>query len=201
MYVLQNEGKRRIMKEIRFSAILIVIALVMQLSGKTGFILLQYQRERILSGELWRLLTGHLLHLSWTHMWMNLAALVLIGLIFRKSYAEKIWWLLLGVSMLGVDLGLLLFNPEISWYVGLSGALHGIFAGLAILYWRSEGRTGGLFLLVLVVKLVLEQWSGALPGSAELSGGTVIVDAHLYGAIAGGLAASLVRLNWAKRQL
>ena len=185
------------MKEMRFSAILIFLVLVMQLSGEAGFILLQYQREKILSGELWRLLSGHLVHLSWSHMWMNLIALVLISLIFKKYFAEKVWWWLLGASVLGVDLGLLLFNPEISWYVGLSGVLHGIFTGLAVLSWRcNKGSGGRLFLFVLVVKLAVEQWSGTLPGSAELSGGRVIVDAHMYGAIAGGLAALFMKTIW-----
>lgn len=188
------------MKEIRFSAILIFIALLAQFSGKAGFILLQYQREKILSGELWRLISGHLIHLSWSHMWMNLLALVLIALIFKNLYSEKVWWLLLGASMLGIDLGLLLFNPEIIWYVGLSGVLHGIFAGLALLYWRTTGIKGSILLLGIIIKLVVEQWNGALPGSAELSGGRVIIDAHLYGALAGILTALVMRPDWAKME-
>ena len=186
------------MKEIRFSAILIFIALLAQFSGKAGFILLQYQRDKILSGELWRLISGHVIHLSWSHMWMNLLALVLIGLIFKNLYSEKVWWLLLGISMLGVDLGLLLLDPKITWYVGLSGALHGVFAGLALLYLRTTGLKGGILLFLIIIKLLVEQWNGALPGSANLSGGRVIIDAHLYGALAGMLAASFIKLGWAR---
>lgn len=184
------------MREMRFSVILILLALSIQFSGETGFILLQYQREEILSGELWRLISGHALHLSWSHMWMNLAALVLTGLIFKNLYSEKVWWLLCGVSVLGVDLGLLLLDPEIVWYVGLSGALHGVFAGLAVLYWRTTGIKGSMLLLGIIIKLVVEQWGGALPGSAELSGGRVIINAHMYGAIAGILAALLMKISW-----
>ncbi len=189
------------MKEIRFSAILIFIALLAQFSGKAGFILLQYQREKILSGELWRLISGHIVHLSWSHMWLNLLALVLIVLIFKDLYSEKVWWLLLGTSMLGIDLGPLLFNPEIIWYVGLSGVLHGIFVGLALLYWRTTGVKGSILLLGIIIKLVAEQWNGALPGSAELSGGRVIIDAHLYGALAGMLTALVMRPGWAKMEV
>jgi len=50
--------------------------------------------------------------------------------------------------------------------------------------------------LVLVAfvaaKLVWEQTGGPLPGSEATSGGTVIVDAHLYGALGGFIAAYLM---------
>ena len=39
----------------------------------------------------------------------------------------------------------------------------------------------------LIAKLVYEALVGPLPGSAESSGGAVIVAAHVYGAIAGAI--------------
>jgi hypothetical protein len=42
---------------------------------------------------------------------------------------------------------------------------------------------------VVVGKLLYEQLVGPLPGSESVAGGTVIVNAHLYGAVGGGLAA------------
>jgi membrane associated rhomboid family serine protease len=39
--------------------------------------------------------------------------------------------------------------------------------------------------LLVCGKLLWEQAVGPLPGSAEVAGGKVIVDAHLYGAIGG----------------
>jgi hypothetical protein len=53
---------------------------------------------------------------------------------------------------------------------------------------------------VLVGKLAWEQWHGALPLSGDMS---VVVDAHLYGAIGGALAGAAVWLHsrgwWAGR--
>ena len=41
--------------------------------------------------------------------------------------------------------------------------------------------------LLVVGKLSWEQFDGALPGSESVAGGLVVVDAHLYGALAGAL--------------
>lgn len=44
-----------------------------------------------------------------------------------------------------------------------------------------------LLLLIIIAKLTWEQIAGPLPGSEATAGGNVIVDAHLYGAVAGYL--------------
>ena len=86
-------------------------------------------------------------------------------------------------------IGLMLYalNPHLHYYVGLSGVLHGLFVVGA---WgeRQHFRVSAYVLLALVfAKLVWEQLYGAMPGSESMIGGQVLVDAHLYGAIAGGL--------------
>ena len=48
------------------------------------------------------------------------------------------------------------------------------------------------FAIVVVAKLAHEQWAGGETATAQLIDGNVIVDAHLYGAIA-GLAWGLLR--------
>ena len=82
--------------------------------------------------------------------------------------------------------------PELDWYVGLSGVLHGCMAaGLAA--WLARARDP-LVLLVAVLfaaKLGWEQWQGPLPFTAGTLALPVIVEAHSYGAL-GGLAAALV---------
>lgn len=159
---------------------------------------LRYDRTAILDGEIWRLLSAHIAHLGWGHLAMNLGGLALIWMLFGRFYTARQW---LGVTlfcMLGISLGLLALQPGVHWYVGLSGVLHGLFmagalASLAAGY-RAELALLGLF----IAKLVWEQMYGALPGSAELAGGTVLVESHLYGAITGLLAAA-PRLIHARR--
>jgi rhomboid family GlyGly-CTERM serine protease len=157
--------------------------------------LLRYDRDAILAGQLWRLLTGHLVHLGGSHLVMNLVGLALIWMLFGRLMSTAAWLATLLSSALTVSLGLLVFNPELMWYVGLSGVLHGMFLAGAILSIVSGYRAEILLLGFIVAKLVWEHWVGPLPGSAEVAGGNVVVDAHLYGAIA-GVVVALVIVLW-----
>ena len=47
-------------------------------------------------------------------------------------------------------------------------------------------------LVIFAAKLGWEQLAGPLPFTGETAGGPVIVDAHLYGAVGGALAALLI---------
>lgn len=156
--------------------------------------LLRYERTGLAAGEVWRLLGAHLVHLSWSHTLLNGAAVVLIGVIF-STRATLMWWLVaLAVSIVAIDLGLWFVSTDVGWYVGLSGALHGLFAVGAWLEWRQGQRSGLYLMLGLIAKLVFEQFAGALPMTAGAAGGPVVVDAHLYGALGGALACVLMRV-------
>lgn len=170
-----------------FAVVLCVIILLTQLGGSDASVWLRYDRSGILSGEVWRLITGHLIHLGWSHLLMNMIGLLLIWLLFGHLIRVRSWLLICTFSAIGVSGGMLLFNSELKWYVGLSGVLHGMFVAGAVVSVRAGYRAELLLLLGLVAKLGWEQVVGPLPGSAEFAGGNVIVDAHLYGAISGFL--------------
>ena len=170
-----------------FPLIVVIIILGIQILDGNKLALLDYQRENIFNGQWWRLVSGHFVHMTWMHMMLNLAGFVVIWLIFKNILDQKIWWLLTLGSMLGVDVGLLIFHPEVKWYVGLSGVLHGLFAAGAIFQIRLYGVRGIIYLIFLILKLFWEQFNGSLPGSAELTGARVIIEAHLYGAIGGSI--------------
>ncbi|PZN30990.1 MAG: rhombosortase [Proteobacteria bacterium] len=156
---------------------------------------LAYQRQAVLAGECWRLLTGHLVHGSATHLFLNLVGLGLCAHLFRDAYDARQWLSIAGTAALAMAAGFVLFEPQLAWYVGFSGILHGILAAGAVAWWQQRPRLLALALSVLVcAKLAWEQWRGALSLSGDMP---VIVDAHLYGA-AGGLAAALV-IAWRRR--
>lgn len=148
---------------------------------------LRFDRDAILHGEVWRLLTAHLAHLTWSHLAMNVAGLWLIWLLFGKGLSTRYWLLILVGSAVGVSLGLLAFRADILWYVGLSGVLHGLFISGCLMDLRSGRKDALLLLVLIVIKLAWEQASGPLPGSEATAGGKVVVDAHLYGAICGAV--------------
>lgn len=155
---------------------------------------LRYERTAVLAGEYWRLLTGHFVHGSTAHLALNLAGLALVAVLFARDFSLGEWLLILLASIAAIDIGFVFYEPQLEWYVGFSGVLHGALAAGAIAWWRHESRHLALALsLIVVAKLAWEQWRGALPFSGDMS---VIVDAHLYGALGGALAAGVL---WSKR--
>ena len=173
---------------------LVVAALAIgaQLGGDALQHLLRYDRDAILYGEVWRLLTGNFLHLGAMHLLLNLAGLALIWMFFGPRFNHAQWIVIVVVTALATGAGLLVLTPEVGWYVGLSGALHGYFVAGCMAEIRLKFREGWWLLLAITLKLAWEQWQGAMPGTADLAGGEVIVDAHLFGALS-GLAAILLK--------
>lgn len=156
---------------------------------------LRLEPGSIRMGEIWRLFSGHFLHLSWKHYALNGAALMVICGLFASSLTAValVGWII--VSALAVGLGLLWFEPGLGWYVGLSGVLHGLLTAGGLDALGKRERIGGLILIALGLKLAWEQAYGPMPGSEASAGGAVIVNAHLYGALGGAIAAAAQRLK------
>jgi rhomboid family GlyGly-CTERM serine protease len=104
------------------------------------------------------------------------------------------WLFVLVFTAVVTGLGLYWFNPELIRYVGLSGVLHGLFIYGAVREVRYYPFSGYVLLLLLVGKLFWEYINGPLPGSEEMTGGHVVVAAHLYGATGGFVAVVLTGL-------
>ena len=164
---------------------LIVIIVLLSIAGDNASQWLQFERSAIADGEIWRMLTANLVHLGWSHSLLNLAGLVLIWMLFGNNYSWRQWLIIIISSFLATTLGLLLFNNDIKWYVGLSGSLHGLFIAGALAEARIKSPMATVLLVVVAMKLLWEQFQGPLPGTSDVAGGTVIVDAHLYGALSG----------------
>lgn len=160
---------------------------------------LKYDRHLVWNGEPWRFLTANFVHLTWSHYGMNMGALGLMWLMFVSRLNSLEWVLVILLASLVVSTGVQLLNPNLIWFVGLSGTLHGIIlAGV----WREfpKDRVFACSVGALTIaKLTYEQIYGAMPGSEDTAGGPVIVDAHLYGAIGGVItimAIDLGKLLW-----
>lgn len=172
------------------AAVLVLLPLTLSLGGESWRQALRYERQAVLAGEYWRLLTAHLVHGTMRHLLLNVAGLGVIAALFPRDYAPAGWLLILLFSVLAIDLGFVFCEPQLSWYLGLSGVLHGALAAGAAAWWRHESKALALSLsALLLVKLTWEQWLGSLPLSGDLP---VVVDAHLYGAVGGALAAAVL---------
>ena len=94
--------------------------------------LLRFERPVFDRGVLWPLLTSQLVHLSIAHTALNASALMLSLLVWSRWISLRHQLTGLGGGALGVAL-LLAFDTDASYYAGLSGALHGLWAGNAIM--------------------------------------------------------------------
>lgn len=162
------------------------LLVLLTLSGEDGRAWLRYDRAALAGGELWRLVTAHMVHLDLHHVLLNCLGLALMWILFARDYPPRQWLVIVLGSMAAIDAGFALWDSTLRWYVGSSGALHGVMAAGTLAHLRRRERDGWLLAAFLIGKLAWEQGVGALP----LSGSDpVVVDAHLFGA-AGGLAAA-----------
>jgi len=155
---------------------------------------LKFDRQAIANGRVWLLLTGNFVHLGVPHLLLNMAGLVLVGLLVWPNFNFLQWLIILCVSSIGVCIGLYLFDPGVSYYVGFSGTLHGLILAGTLADFKRFPRAAALLLLLVVGKLLWEQINGPMPGSEETVGGSVVVNSHLYGAITGGLVGGILLL-------
>lgn len=145
----------------------------------------RYHRGAIAAGEWWRLLTGHIDHLNWTHLLMNGLCLALLLALFRplgKPSRTLLLWLL---AALMISAMMWFFSPNITWYVGLSGSLYALVV-YAIATDTSYPIIFRIFALGLTLfKVGVEQLNGDISFMSGLVSGPVAVDSHLYGVISG----------------
>lgn len=177
----------------RLPAILCVVVLLPALLGTAAVELLRFDRSGIADGELWRLVSGHLVHLGWPHLILNVAGLLLVWLLAGDQYTLRQWIVVLLGSLLGVSSGLWYLDADLEWYVGLSGVLHGLLLAGLIPGVRTLSGESLTIAVVVIGKLAYEQLVGPLPGSESTAGGAVVVNAHLYGAVGGVLAALCIQ--------
>lgn len=172
-------------------ALLAAVALFLlpETAGTAARDTMSYQRAAVADGQWWRLLTAHFVHLDFEHAALNGMGLVLMWALFARDYPPVRWLAIYLGTVLTVSAGLWFFNRELAWYVGASGALHGVMTAGTLAHLRRGDLDGWILAVFIVVKLGYEQFAGALPfaGSPD-----TIVDAHLYGAIGGVVLALLI---------
>lgn len=152
---------------------------------------LRFDRELVENGSWWLLLSCNFVHLGLNHLLLNLSGLCLIYFLLWPNYSTTQWLIITVVSSLGVGIGVYLWSPELHWYVGFSGALHGLMIAGAIADIGRYPKSGSALLVLIITKLSYEQLFGAVPGSESAAGGAVAVDSHLYGAMVGASCALL----------
>jgi len=152
----------------------------------------RFNRNLVEQGDVWLLLSGHIVHLNWSHWLLNMAGLAIVAFFFSPYASLKQWLLVIMVSAVIISAGIWWWVLDVDYYVGLSGILHGLFLYGALREIRFYPVSGYVLTAVLFAKLLWEFFYGALPGSEDMAGGRVLTESHLLGAIGGILCWLLV---------
>ena len=168
------------------SLALALFMLALSTSSETIFNALSLRPEAIKEGEVWRLVTGNLVHFGWAHTLMNVAAFLLCSFALLAQQTPQKFIALFIWCCVVVGLGIYYLNPEYLTYAGLSGTIHGlIVVGLA------QSLTHPLWIrLGALALLIAKLWQEHSPNYVATDLQTLVpvaiaTDAHFYGAIAG----------------
>ena len=81
---------------------------------------LVYDRSAIISGQFWRMITGHLVHFSFGHMFYDMTVLAVTGWFIKFLEYRHLTFLCL-ISSILISMSMLVMLPEMSRYGGMSG--------------------------------------------------------------------------------
>jgi rhomboid family GlyGly-CTERM serine protease len=171
-------------------AVLFVALILPELGGDAARAALRYDRAAVADGEWWRFLTAHIVHLDFEHAVLNALGLVLMWALFARDYLARAWMFIVLTSIVAIDAGFWFRDTGLTWYVGSSGALHGVMAAGTLAHLLRRDLDGWILAAFVIVKLAFEQSTGALPFAEGDS--SVVVNAHLYGALGGLLGAAAI---------
>lgn len=192
-------NKQRLQQALYWLPPLIVIATAtaIYLKQDTLGTLLSYDRRQILAGDYWRIASGHLTHTNLNHLLLNCFGLMLAWSLMPLRRRPDT--ALAGLAIIGVlcGLALLLFEPQITWYRGLSGVIHALLVLGALFNIATAGErfTGLVVLLVVALKLFSESFRTSGSMVTALIGAPAVTEAHFWGALAGAAVAILLLLG------
>lgn len=168
------------------TALLIVAFVVLYICH--SYVDLSYRRDLVDSGQWWRLFSGQFVHNNNSHLFSNMAALLLCRVLLSIVYGERdfILSLLSCAFMTGVLIHFLL--PSYEYYLGVSAALYGVLIAGALAMWRGRPYAGASLFVLIIAKLSLDYLvPDSVDGVSERIGVPVAVEAHFVGVFAGVL--------------
>ncbi|WP_311416900.1 rhomboid family intramembrane serine protease [Microbacterium sp. ISL-103] len=133
------------------------------------------------------IVAGPLLHADWAHLIANSLPLLILGCLVAVEGARRFWTVTAYAAVIG-GLGTWLVNAPGALTVGASGLVFGYF-GYTVMRVFAPGRVAHRVLYAVIAIVVI-----GLYGSTMLAGVVGVREgiswqAHLFGAVGGGLAA------------
>ncbi|MFJ4222703.1 rhomboid family intramembrane serine protease [Microbacterium sp. NPDC089695] len=173
----------------RFASPLLLLAVmwVVQLADAilpgsfTGFGLRSWDLDGLMG-----IVVGPLLHANWQHLIANTVPLLVLGCLVAVEGARRFWIVTALAAVVG-GLGTWLLNAPGTLTVGASGLVFGYF-GYTVLRVFAPGRVSHRILYAVIALVVIALYGGSmLAGVVGVREG-ISWQAHLFGAVGGGLA-------------
>jgi len=150
--------------------------------------LLIYDRAAIDGGEIWRLVTGNLVHFSPSHFLYDVVPLFVAGAVIEMRGSRRFAILCLA-SAATIGATVYVGRPELSVFGGLSGIVMAAFTYLCLDGLNESGawrRLCQVALILLVVKMSIEMtlgWSLESFAESESPSFVPVPSAHIAGAV------------------
>jgi rhomboid family GlyGly-CTERM serine protease len=192
VYLIQILGRDQKYSFPLATALVTVFALVVFFAPLLADLAL-YNRTAILSGEWWRLATGHLVHFSSSHLGFDLLAILVAGILLENRHPLVAPLFYLSASL---AIGLMLFFalPDMEQFGGLSGLATAVIVFVCLDRLRESNPARWLYVSVLAiisVKAVFETIYGTpMPSVLEKSGVVPVPAAHVAGIIVAAISFS-----------
>lgn len=167
--------------------LILFISTLLWFAEPWSFQQLAYHRDHVADLQWWRFVTGNLIHSNTIHFILNIVGAITIWALYGDYYKTRKYIALTLICGLGCTIGIHFFALERTSYVGLSGAIHGLFAWGVVQDLKRKRFTGWILLMGLVGKIVQEQVQGGDDGIAALIETQVASESHLFGAITGAI--------------
>lgn len=154
---------------------------------------LEYDRHRIVAGELWRVITCHWTHWSADHLLLDAVVLLALGIACGLHCGRR-WLACVAVSSVLIPAAVWLLLPEMALYRGLSGIDAALYALLAVSMLRNDVEAGrraaaclpAAAVIGLAAKICYELVSGQAAFVDSVGAGFIPVPvAHAVGGVAG----------------
>ena len=140
-----------------------------------------YDRDRIRSGQFWRLFTVGFTHIEGWHIAVNLYSLYALSAL-EEAYGHLWFATILGGSVIGGSL-LELAISRTRYSVGLSGGLYGLMFSYALLVWTYGGNVRSILATILINLAI--NFAPGIAWQAHIGGalsGLVLTQVMLYAA-------------------
>src|SRR5258708_18034033 len=141
-----------------------------------------YDRHAVMSGELWRMWTGHLVHFGWPHLVADAGLLVILGWPLGQKH-RQFSWLALFLMPPFISGVLLWLDPGMTRYAGLSAVDLGLLLFLAAKGWQQDWTDWfwPAVLAIYVAEVVLEIANGGRGGGVvQLGDPSVEMATHAH---------------------